>query len=339
MLAVVLEKPGRLALADTEKPAKPGPGEALLRVRQVGLCGTDIHAYRGRQPFFEYPRVLGHELGVEIEAVGSGVSHLRPGDRCSVEPYLSAPGDVAYERGRTNCSASTVCLGVHVDGGMRERIVAPADKLHPSAALPFEQLALVETLCIGHHAVERAALLGDELVAVVGLGPIGLATLQFALLQGVKAVAADVSEERLDQAAALAPGLRTLRVDPQTPPAENWKALGLPAPEVVWDCTGSQASMQASIGLADFGGRVVFVGIHNGEIAFDAPFFHRRELSLLSSRNATKRNFRSVIQLLENGQIDVAPWITHRCEAAEFPARLPEWLGPGSGLLKGVIAF
>lgn len=340
MKALRLNEPGSFALIELPdvSPDSLGTGEALVRIRHVGVCGTDIHAYHGRQPFFSYPRILGHELGVEVVAVGSQVTAVQPGQRCSVEAYLSEPGDRAYARGKTNCSATTRCLGVQVDGGMREYLVLPADKLHPSV-LPTRSLALVETLSIGHHAVERAALVGDETVAIIGMGPIGLGVLQFARLAGTKAVVVDISAERLQQAEALYPGLHAIQLIPGIPLLEQWKATDMERPEVVWDCTGNKASMEAAMGLPDFGGKCLFVGIFNGELAFNHPDIHRRELSILCCRNATAVNFRSVIHLMENQLVDPQPWITHECDYNEFPRLLDVWLTPGSGLLKGMIAF
>jgi len=339
MKAVRLQRPGHfeaLELPDLSADDLK-MGEALVRVCHIGLCGTDIHAYRGRQPFFEYPRILGHELGVVVEAVKAPRSPLKEGDRCSVEAYLSEPGDRAYSLGKTNCSSSTQCLGVHLDGGMCERMILPAEKCHPSH-LPTDHLALVETLCIGHHAVERARLQGDETAAVIGLGPIGLGTVLFARLRGVRVLALDLSHDRLLRAQKLIPGLRTLALSTEAPLAEQWQATGMGAlPEVVWDCTGNAASMENAIELADHGGTVVLVGIVKDRLGFSDPHFHRRELSLLSSRNATAADFRSVIHLCETGLIDPAAWITHRCSLDAFPEAMENWLQPDAGLLKGMI--
>ena len=340
MKAISLIEPGRfeqIELPDVETMAL-GSGQALVRICHVGLCGTDIHAYHGDQPYFTYPRILGHELGVEVVAVGEKVSKIETGMSCAVEAYLSEPGDRAFARGKTNCSASTKCLGVHVDGGMREFMVLPADKLHPSD-LPTRSLALVETLCIGHHAVKRAQLAGDEVVAVVGAGPIGLGVIQFARLAGTRTVTVDISDERLQTARQLYPGLETARIEPRQSLQDAWNDTGLELPEVVWDCTGNKVSMEQSIELAANGGKMVLVGIFNGKVSFSHPNAHRRELSLLCARNATATDFRSVIHLIESGLVNADAWITHECNAADFPKTIESWLAPGSGLLKGVIRF
>ena len=180
MKAIVLEKPGEFRLIDAPEPQSPPPGHALVRVHRVGICGTDLHAFRGKQPFFAYPRIVGHELGVEIEAVNDGeASALKIGDRCSVEPYMNCGRCIACRRGKPNCCTNLQVLGVHKDGGMQERLIIPVAKLHKSKKLTIDQLALVETLGIGCHAVTRAGLEGGEWVLVIGAGPIGLAAMQF----------------------------------------------------------------------------------------------------------------------------------------------------------------
>ena len=170
MRTIVLSQPGSFSMTETPCPRSADPGEALLRVRRIGICGTDLHAFRGRQPFFSYPRILGHELGVEVLEVGANERGIAAGDRCAVEPYLYCGHCVACRRGKTNCCVDLKCLGVHVDGGMRETIVLPVDRLHKSATLSLDQLALVETLGIGAHAVDRAELVPGEWALVVGRG-------------------------------------------------------------------------------------------------------------------------------------------------------------------------
>src|SRR3954468_11169255 len=198
MKAIQLEKPLHFVTIDTPEPARPGPGEALVRVHRIGICGTDLSGYLGKMPFFSYPRIPGHELGVEVVEVGEGVANVNPGDRCSVEPYINDPNSYASRRGRPNCCERLQVLGVHIDGGMRPQFILPSRKLHPASSLTFEQLALVETLAIGCHAVARSGLAGDETCLIIGAGPIGLATLEFVKLTGAKTIVVDLSQRRLD---------------------------------------------------------------------------------------------------------------------------------------------
>src|SRR3954465_10215097 len=198
MQALSLQEPNHWQCIEIPEPGKPGPGEALVRVDRVGICGTDLSGYLGKMPFFSYPRIPGHELGVEVLEVGADVGNVQPGDRCAVEPYINCQVCHACTRGRSNCCVKHQTLGVHCDGGLRPFFLVPARKLHISRSLEFEQLALVETLAIGCHAVDRGAPRADESCLVIGAGPIGLATLEFVKLTGARTIVLDVHEGRLD---------------------------------------------------------------------------------------------------------------------------------------------
>src|SRR5687767_12088087 len=197
MKALYLEKPEQFRMADVPEAPKPAAGQALVRTHRVGICGTDVSCYLGKFPFFAYPRIPGHELGVEVLEVGPGVTNVRPGDRCSIEPYLNCGDCHACRKGASNCCANLKVLGVMTDGGMRERFVLPAVKLHSSKTLSFDQLALVETLAIGCHAVDRPQLAAGENCLVIGAGPIGLACIVFAKLAGARVIVLDLNAERL----------------------------------------------------------------------------------------------------------------------------------------------
>ena len=338
MLQISLAQPGRFVAVEGPEPAL-GPGEALVRVHRIGICGTDLHAFAGRQPFFNYPRILGHELGVEVVDPGDDANGLRAGDRCAVEPYLTCGRCVACRRGKTNCCNELKCLGVHTDGGMRPLIAVPARKLHRSAQLGYDQLALIETLGIGAHAVERAAIQPDDFVLVIGAGPIGLSVIQFARLSDAMVAVMEVSEtrrrfaeEQLGVKHLLAPGATVGET------AAALRAMGGgELPTIVIDATGNAASMAATFELTANGGRIVFVGLIQGEVSFSDPNFHRRELTVAASRNATAATFREIIALVEAGRIDTTPWITHRLELAETPRVFPSEIAGNPGVLKAMI--
>jgi alcohol dehydrogenase len=339
MQALLLEKPGDFRFIDVAEPPAPGPGEAVVRVHAVGICGTDYGGYLGKMPFFSYPRIPGHELGVEVVAVGPGVAHVRPGDRCCVEPYINCQTCHACTRGLTNCCERHQTLGVHCDGGLRPLFTVPARKLHPSPRLAHEQNALVETLAIGCHAIDRGAPQAGETVLVVGAGPIGLSAVEFAKVAGARVVVMDMVAERLDFVRRTMGVADTVLATGDDRDDRAVAALtdGRMA-EVVVDATGSAASMAAALKLCSFGGRLVYVGITQGDLVFPhAPVMHRRELTLLASRNALSRDFARIIRLIEDGTIDTAPWITHRIPFAATIDRFPALLRPGSGVLKAVV--
>ncbi len=338
MKTIVLEEPGRFRLTDASIPSAPGPAEALVRVRRVGVCGSDLHAFRGKQPFFSYPRVVGHELGVEIVALGTPGSPLAVGDRCAVEPYLNCGRCIACRRGKTNCCVRLQVLGVHTDGGMREFMTVPVGKLHRSKTLSADQLALVEMLTIGAHAVRRAEPEEAECVLVIGAGPIGLSVIQFAQLVGARVIVLEISERRRQFCR------QHLKVgtclDGQTDPVGELEALlNGDLPTTVFEATGNPQSMMRSVDYVANGGKLVFVSLVQGDLTFRDTELHRRELTLLRSRNATGSDFAWAIQMVEEGKIDLGPWITHRAPADEMVAAFPSWLDPERGVIKAVVEF
>ena len=339
MKALQLEKPQSWKRIDIAEPAAPGPGEALLRVHRIGICGTDISGYLGKMPFFSYPRIPGHELGVEVLAVGAGVTNVKPGDRCSVEPYINCGHCYSCRRGHTNCCETNKTLGVMCDGGMTERIILPAKKLHPSAKLSFEQLALVETLAIGCHAVNRGNPKPDEHVLVIGAGPIGLSAIEFAKLAAKKTIVMDMNEQRLafvrekmgvpDTILTKGDGEELKRVAELT--------QGQLA-DVVIDATGSNKSMAHALNYCAFKGRLVYVGITQAEISIpQAPALHRRELDILASRNALPGDFTRIIRLIEGGRIDTRRWITHHAPFDGMIDVFESWTKPETGVIKAIV--
>ncbi|MEI6604195.1 MAG: zinc-binding alcohol dehydrogenase family protein [Verrucomicrobiota bacterium] len=339
MKTIRLEEPARLIALETEMPGEPGPGEALLRVHRIGVCGTDLHAYAGRQPFFSYPRILGHELGVEVLATGDGVSNVQAGDHCAVEPYLNCGKCIACRCGKSNCCADIRVLGVHCDGGMREQLLVPARKLHPSPTLSYDQLALVEPLAIGCHAVARAQLERNEYVLVIGAGPIGLAVMQFAVEAGAQVIVLDVNAARLEFCQRHLGVAHIINAASETVLDALLRLTGGELPTAVLDATGNAQSMAACFNYQAPGGRVVFVGLYQGEVSFNDPNFHKREMSLLASRNALPADFSRIIRLIEDGRIDTTPWISHRAEFSQVTEQFPRWTQPASGVIKAMIHF
>lgn len=337
MNAIVLQQPGELLHLDLPEPGLPSEGEVLVAVRAIGVCGTDIHAFHGRQPFFEYPRILGHELGVEVLAVGPGVVNVKPDDRCSVEPYLNCGHCIACRHGKTNCCSAMQVLGVHIDGGMRDRMLLPATRLHPSDSLDFEQLALIETLAIGFHAVERAGVKPGEEALVIGAGPIGLAVSQFLVALGANVTVADISPQRLAFCRECLGVSRTVDAGKENLSEAVGTMTNGDFPTAVFDATGHKASMESAFGLVAHGGHLTFVGLFQGDVTFNDPQFHRRELTLLASRNALSRDFPAIIELVATGKVSTRPWITHRAGLGEVPDVFDGWTKPDSRVVKAMI--
>ncbi|VTS03008.1 zinc-type alcohol dehydrogenase : Alcohol dehydrogenase GroES domain protein OS=Pirellula staleyi (strain ATCC 27377 / DSM 6068 / ICPB 4128) GN=Psta_0941 PE=4 SV=1: ADH_N: ADH_zinc_N [Gemmata massiliana] len=339
MKAIQLEQPKAFREIDLPEPAQPGPGDAVVRVFRVGVCGTDYSGYLGKMPFFSYPRIPGHELGVEVVAVGDGVTNVKPGDKAAVEPYINCQRCYSCARGHTNCCENHQTLGVHVDGGLRPLFTVPARKLHVSTKLSFEQLALVETLGIGLHAINRSNPRADETVFVIGAGPIGLSVIEFAKLAGAHIIVMDLNEQRLAfvrekmgvTETILSKGV--LEDDVKTFTDLTNGKLG----NVVVDATGSARSMVSAYNFVGFTGRLVWVGITQDPLTLTQPLMHRREMTFMASRNALSHEFTRIIRLIEGGMLNTNPWITHRAPMSDLIGVFPTWLKPEAGVVKAMV--
>ena len=335
MRQVILTEPFHLEMREVSGP-QPEPGQALVRVRRIGVCGTDLHAFRGRQPYFTYPRVLGHEISGEVVEIGDNPAGLKVGDACVVSPHLFCGECIACRQGKTNCCTQLKLLGVHVDGALQEYVAVRPAMLLRADGLSLEQMALVENQAIGAHAVRRAQLVPGETVLVVGAGPIGFGVSQFARLAGAKVIVADTSEPRLEFARRWLAPAHTVNASSALGP--QLKALtGGDMPTAVFDCTGSAAAMMQAFNYAAHGGRLVLVSLVQADLTFSDPDFHRRELSVLSSRNATRADFETVIAAMSTGQIVTDALTTHRVPLDQVVEAFPEWLKPESGVLKAMV--
>lgn len=336
MKALLLSEPRNFSVIDIDEPSSPEAGQVLVRTHRVGICGTDISGYLGKMPFFSYPRVPGHELGVEVLEVGEGVENVKVGDKCSVEPYMNCGECLACRKGATNCCANLKVIGVMIDGGLCDKFLIRAEKLHPSAKLAYEQLALVETLAIGCHAVNRGNPVKGESCLVIGAGPIGLATIEFARLSGAKTIVLDMNQQRLDFCKDV------MGVDETILLGENVEqdlrdVTNGDLPDVVIDATGHNGSMSNAFGYVAPTGRLVYVGITTSDVTFKHPVFHRPEGTLLCSRNALPGDFTRIIKLIEDGEINTDPWITHRVAFADVPRDFESYTKPETGVIKAII--
>jgi len=340
MKTVVLNQPGAMQLTDTAVPRFPEAEQAQVRVRAVGICGTDLHAYKGDQPFFSYPRVLGHELAVEIVAIGiSEQAHgLKVGDVCAINPYLNCGHCIACRRGKPNCCVEMRVLGVHTDGGMRELINVPINKLFKANNLPDNYLAIVEMLCVCAHAVDRTAIEAGENVLVIGAGPIGVGVIEFVRAAGGNPIVAEVSEFR-QQFCRTVLGLDQI-IDGKTDVAAQLQAmLNGDLPTVVIDATGNAQSMRNALSYMAHGGKLTYVGLIQGETTFNDPQFHARETTLIRTRNALDKDFRRVIDMLQSGALSPEHWITHHTSLERIVSEFSGWLNPTSNVMKAVLEF
>ena len=335
MKTLVCDKPFEFSMIERPRPA-PAAGEVLVRIRRIGICGTDLHAYQGKQAFFSYPRVLGHELAGEVAELGSGVDSLALGEHVLVIPYLHCGHCIACRRGASNCCCNMQVMGVHKDGGMSEFLIVPANHLVASKTLPLEQMALVECLAIGAHAVRRGAVQPGENALVIGAGPIGLGCVQMLKAAGAGPLVVDLDQGRLDFCSREL-GVDTCLLGGSDLAARLEAACGGDLPTLVIDATGHAGSMSSSFQYCAHSGRIVFVGLSKDELRFVHPDIHKRELSLHCSRNATRADFQAVINGLEAGSVKATCMISHRCGFAQLQAQFPSWLDPKNGVIKAMV--
>ena len=332
--ALVCSEPGRLQIVQRPIP-RPDPGHALVRPRRVGICGTDYHIFEGKHPFLTYPRVMGHELAVEVvEApVASGLS---PGEVCVVNPYLSCGRCIACLAGKPNCCVNISVLGVHQDGGLVGQLSVPAGNLIRAQGLTADECAAVEFLSIGAHAVRRAAVTSRDRVLVVGAGPIGLGVALFAGLAGGDITLVDIDHRRLDFATQSGIVARAIpaddRTDERVTEATNGEGF-----DVVFDATGNRGSMQEAVRHVAHGGSLALVSVVNENITFSDPELHKRELTVLGSRNAVRADFERVMAAIEERRVPLQRLLTHRTSLARAAADIPRWTTDKKGLLKALV--
>ena len=337
MNTLVCQEPKKLIWAQRNIPV-PGANEALIKIKTVGICGTDIHAWGGNQPFFSYPRVLGHEICGEVVAVGENINTLHPGQQVAVIPYVACQQCPACLSGRTNCCEAISVIGVHQDGGFSEYLCVPVSNLLLAEGLDPEAAALIEPFAISAHAVRRAAVQPGDDVLVVGAGPIGLGAAAIAHADGARVVVADTSTARREHVAGFL-GLPT--VDPAAADfSERLRAQfdGALAKTVI-DATGNQHAMNNSINLIRHGGSIVFVGLFKGELTFSDPEFHKKETTLMGSRNATGEDFAKVGRLMAEGKLNARMMLTHRYAFRDLAEIYEPGVINNRRLIKGVIAF
>lgn len=334
MRAMICLGPGQLALEDRPEP-KRQPDEVLIQIRRVGICGTDFHIYEGLHPFLEYPRVPGHELSAEVLEVPAS-SALKPGQLVIVNPYLSCGNCHACRRGKPNCCMRIAVLGVHRDGGMCDRLSLPPGNLYPAGDLSPDAAATIEFLAIGAHGIRRSGIGGGTRTLVIGAGPIGVGATIFAMIAGGVVTVMDRDPDRLALTAKLTRAAGALLADEQAADSVS-AATGGDGFDVVIDATGNRMSMQNGFQYVAHGGTYVLLGVIRDDIHFSDAEFHRREMTLLASRNALKTDFDHVVSSIAAGRVPTDELITHRTTLAGAVTNLPCWVTEKRGLIKAMI--
>ena len=334
MLTIVCVEPGRLERREMLLP-EAVPGLVAVDIRAVGICGTHYHIFEGTHPFLAYPRIMGHELS-GVVAGGASRPDLASGTTVVINPCLSCGHCVACRKGKPNCCATLRVLGVHIDGGMCERVLLPESNLYPAPDPGLRDAAMIEFKAIGAYAVRRRHLKSGDWVLVVGAGPIGVGTAIFARHAGGSVTLMDISEGRLATVADCFGSKEGIRAG-EGALARIERLTGGDRYDVVFDATGSAREMEESFAYVASGGTLVFVGVRNADITFADPEFHRKEMTLKATRNATRADFETVMAAVRAGHVPMDALNTHSGTLADLPEAMPEWMRAPELPLKAVV--
>ena len=335
MKYIVCEKPRKFLLKEKEAPARK-ENEALLQINKVGICGTDLHAYAGNQAYFEYPKILGHELASEVIDIGENDKGIKIGDKVVVMPYICCGVCFACNKGKTNCCENITVLGVHADGGLQEQISVPINLLLPANHLSDDQIAIVEPLAIGAHAIRRSGIETDENVAVVGCGPIGIGIIKLAQIAGANVIALDMNEQRLNYAKDKIGADHVVNVGGNAL-REVSEITNGDLCSIVFDASGNKNALETCPDYMSNGGKFVLVGLSKGELTYSHPKVHAKEMTLLCSRNATKEDFEYVMTILD--KFPTSSFITHNVPFIKMIEHFDSWLDPTTGVIKATVNF
>ena len=327
-------QPGSFEYQEIAMPVA-AEGNTLLKIERIGICGTDLHAFEGTQPFFNYPRILGHEIAATI--ADTAAKGFTKGESVTIIPYFNCGICIACRMGKPNCCVHIQVCGVHSDGGMKEYLSVPDYSLVQGNGLSFDALALAEPLAIGAHGIKRAAVTKDEFVLVVGAGPIGLGTMEFARIAGAKVIAMDINERRLNFCKTQLNIEYTVNPATENVVEKLTKITSNDMPTVIIDATGSLTAINTAFQYLAHGGRYVLVGLQKGDISFNHPAFHKREATLMSSRNATREDFDLVISCMKKGLVNPTNYITHRVKFDQVKDKFESWLNPSTGVIKAIV--
>jgi len=337
METLVCTTPGHFEYQQTERPVLL-PGHTLLKIKRIGICGTDLHAFEGTQPFFSYPRILGHELAGEIVEMDDAPG-FEIGEAVTFVPYFNCGKCVACRAGKPNCCTSIKVSGVHIDGGMTEYLSVPSYSLVHGDGLSFDELALVEPLAIGAHGVRRAGVQAGDMVLVVGAGPIGIGTMEFARIAGATVIALDINDSRLQFCRDKIGVTHTVNAITENVSERLNELTNGDMPTVIIDATGNLRAINTAFAYLAHGGTYVLIGLQKGEISFSHPEFHKREATLMSSRNATRLDFEHVISSMKKGLVEPTNYITHRVRFDEVMDEFESWLDPENGVIKAMVSI
>lgn len=335
MKALVCTEPGRMDYIDLPDP-KIEAGHAIVRIRKICICGTDLHAFEGTQPFFNYPRILGHELSGELVDFDDAPGFQR-GDFVTFLPYVNCGNCNACRSGKTNCCRSLQVCGVHIDGGMSDYYSIPSRLLVHAEGLDLTELALVEPLSIGAHGVRRANVQPGEFVLVMGAGPIGLAVMEFARIRGAQVIAMDTKVFRLEYCKTVLGLPYIIQAGAEDVMERILEITHGDLSAVVIDASGNKQAINQGIHYVSHGGRYILVGLQKEEIVLSHPEFHKKEATLMSSRNATREDFELVMRSIREKKVKPISFVTNRIPFGDAGKGFSDWLRAQDRIIKVVV--
>jgi threonine dehydrogenase-like Zn-dependent dehydrogenase len=335
MKALVCTRPGKMDYTDIAEPELK-KGHAIIRIRKIGICGTDLHAFEGTQPFFNYPRILGHEVSGELMDFDDAPG-FQKGEAVTFLPYLNCGTCIACRSGKTNCCTNLRVCGVHMDGGMVDYFAVPSRLLVHGQGLSLTELALVEPLAIGAHGIRRAGIRPGEYVLVMGAGPIGLGTIEFARLRSAEIIVMDTNLHRLNFCKTQ---LGIAHIIQAADPNISEQLMDITKgdmPTVLIDASGNRNAINGGLNYLAHGGRYILIGLQKEELVFSHPEFHKKETTLMSSRNATREDFDHVIDTIQKDLIHPLSFITNRVDFRDAATEFKNWADPARGIIKVVV--
>lgn len=324
MKAFAINEPGKASIIDVERPM-PAADEVLLKMQYVGFCGSDLSTFRGLNPLVGYPRIPGHEIGATIKEVGANVpDEFTAGQNVLVLPYTACGECASCRQGRTNTCQFNQTLGIQRDGAMSEYFTAPWQKLMRSDKLSLEELALVEPLTVGFHAVDRARVADTDTVAVFGCGAIGLGVIAGAAARNARVIAIDLDDSKLELAVRCGATLG-INSGKENLHERLQKLTSNQGPHVIVEAVGLPQTFRSAVEEVCFAGRVVYIGYAKAPVEYETKLFVMKELDILGSRNAMSKDFAAVITMLEGGNFPTRDVITQTVPLESAVAALEQW--------------
>lgn len=339
MKTILIHEPGKVEVTETEKPVAK-EGEALLKILYGGICGSDLGTYKGTFAYAGYPRIPGHEFSAEIVEIGENERGLKPGMIVTCNPYFNCGKCYSCQRGLVNCCTSNETMGAQRDGAFSEYITMPIERIYDGKGLSPKTLALIEPFCISYHGVSRAEVQPGEKVLVIGAGTIGVLAAVAAKSKGAHVTICDVAEKKLDYAVkTFGLDASILNDNPETFQEKVDAATEGNGYDVTIEAVGLPSTFQNCIDAAAFGARVVLIGVGKKNLDFNFTMIQKKELNIFGSRNALKKDFLELIDLVKAGGVDLEKIVTNTYKMEDAEKAFEEFSQNAGSMLKVVLEF